>query len=148
MIMGKYHQDPRIVGYVRTKELDKKLDDGSSFFNVGLDAPRCWGDEPPYDFLEPLYRAAPLAGVPVFRIKHGPRGSDGAPESYSFESLTDAGVENFPHGTMLYTDPDQEIARLRAALEKISKIEDSPFAGYWDEINEARSVAKEALGVK
>lgn len=148
MIMGKYHQDPRIVGYVRTKELDKKLDDGSSFFNVGLDAPRCWGDEPPYDFLEPLYRAAPLVWVPVFRIKHGPCGSDGVPESYSFESLTDAGVENFPHGTMLYTDPGQEIARLRTALEKISKIEDRLFAKDCEEIEEARKIANEALGVK
>lgn len=142
----KYYQDPRIVGYVRTKELDKKLDDGSSFFNVGLDAPRCWGDEPPYDFLEPLYRGAPLAGVPVFRIKHGPRGSDGLPESYSFESLTDASVENFPHGTMLYTDPAQEILRLRAALEKITKIEDELFGGDWEEIEEARKIANEALG--
>lgn len=88
-----------------------------------------------------------MAGVPVFRIKHGPRGSDGAPESYSFESLTDAGVENFPHGTMLYTDPGQEIARLRAALEKITKIEDELFGGDWEEIEEARGIANEALGV-
>ncbi|MEZ1749992.1 hypothetical protein QVM33_34195, partial [Pseudomonas aeruginosa] len=53
-----YKQHPQIVGYARKKELAPLLDptqpDGSHIY-IGLDHPACWAEEPPYEFLTPLY---------------------------------------------------------------------------------------------
>lgn len=40
---------------------------------------------------------------------------------------------------------EKERDRLRVALEKIAAIEDNTSGGDWDEIEEARKIAKEAL---
>ncbi|WIT94372.1 hypothetical protein GGJCDIAN_00089 [Pseudomonas phage vB3530] len=58
-----YTQHPQIVGYARKKELEPLLDpcqpDGSHIY-IGLDHPALWAEEPPYEFLTPLY-TAPVA---------------------------------------------------------------------------------------
>lgn len=60
--------------------------------------------------------ASTKTAQPVFEIKHGALGSDGTPTSYSFESLTDAGVENFPHRTRLYAHADVGEVAINAAV--------------------------------
>lgn len=42
-------------------------------------------------------------------------------------------------------EAQSEIARIRGALEKIASIENKDFGGDWDEIEEARVIAKIAL---
>ncbi|HID8310654.1 TPA: hypothetical protein ACXIHT_005735 [Pseudomonas aeruginosa] len=53
-----YKQHPQIIGCARKKELAPLLDpsqpDGSYIY-IGLDHPACWAEEPPYEFLTPLY---------------------------------------------------------------------------------------------
>ncbi|BAJ09085.1 hypothetical protein KPP10_gp120 [Pseudomonas phage KPP10] len=62
-----YTQHPQIVGYARKKELEPLLDpcqpDGSHIY-IGLDHPSLWAEEPPYEFLTPLYTA------PVAKAQH------------------------------------------------------------------------------
>jgi len=41
----------------------------------------------------------------LFEVKHGPLGSDGAPEKIWLQSLTDASLENLPEGTKLFMQP-------------------------------------------
>lgn len=57
-----YTQHPQIVGYARKKDLEPLLDpcmpDGGHIY-IGLDHPSLWSEEPPYEFLTPLYTAAP-----------------------------------------------------------------------------------------
>ncbi|QIQ65600.1 hypothetical protein 26_00001 [Pseudomonas phage Epa26] len=71
-----YTQHPQIVGYAHKKELEPLLDqcrpDGSHIY-IGLDHPSNWEEEPPYEFLTPLY-TAPVAHAP-HRV----------PGEYSFE---------------------------------------------------------------
>lgn len=53
-----YKQHPQIIGYARKKELAPLLDPsqpGGSYIYIGLDHPACWAEEPPYEFLTPLY---------------------------------------------------------------------------------------------
>ncbi|MGU0945865.1 hypothetical protein ACSEVQ_25180 [Pseudomonas aeruginosa] len=58
-----YTQHPQIVGYASKKELEPLLDpcqpDGGHIY-IGLDHPSLWAEEPPYEFLTPLY-TAPVA---------------------------------------------------------------------------------------
>lgn len=58
-----YTQHPQIVGYARKKDLGPLLDpcmpDGGHIY-IGLDHPSLWSEEPPYEFLTPLY-TAPVA---------------------------------------------------------------------------------------
>lgn len=73
-----YKQHPQIVGYARKKELAPLLDptqpDGSHIY-IGLDHPACWAEEPPYEFLTPLY-TGPVAqhsvpdGYRLIRLEH------------------------------------------------------------------------------
>lgn len=67
-----YTQHPQIVGYARKKELAPLLDpsqpDGSYIY-IGLDHPACWAEEPPYEFLTPLYT--------------GPVSQNSAPDGYA-----------------------------------------------------------------
>ncbi|HHN0559942.1 TPA: hypothetical protein ACRNVW_001866 [Pseudomonas aeruginosa] len=73
-----YKQHPQIVGYARKKELAPLLDpsqpDGSYIY-IGLDHPACWAEEPPYEFLAPLY-TGPVAqysvpdGYRLIRLEH------------------------------------------------------------------------------
>ncbi|MGD8185471.1 hypothetical protein ACP9M8_16385 [Pseudomonas aeruginosa] len=69
-----YTQHPQIVGYARKKELEPLLDpcqpDGSHIY-IGLDHPSLWAEEPPYEFLTPLYTA------PVAQAQHS------VPEGYA-----------------------------------------------------------------
>ncbi|QIQ65411.1 hypothetical protein 21_00022 [Pseudomonas phage Epa21] len=62
-----YTQHPQIVGYARKKELEPLLDpcqpDGGHIY-IGLDHPSLWTEEPPYEFLTPLYTA------PVTQAQH------------------------------------------------------------------------------
>lgn len=62
-----YKQHPQIVGYARKKDLEPLLDpcmpDGSHIY-IGLDHPSLWAEEPPYEFLTPLYTA------PVAQAQH------------------------------------------------------------------------------
>lgn len=62
-----YKQHPQIVGYARKKELAPLLDpcqpDGSYIY-IGLDHPACWAEEPPYEFLIPLYAAPVTPALP------------------------------------------------------------------------------------
>lgn len=42
---------------------------------------------------------------PLFEVRHGPLGSDGVPDRFWIESLTDAGPENLTAGTKLFLQP-------------------------------------------
>ncbi|ALJ99246.1 hypothetical protein [Pbunalikevirus phiFenriz] len=62
-----YKQHPQIIGYARKKELAPLLDPsqpGGSYIYIGLDHPACWAEEPPYEFLTPLY-TGPVASHSV-----------------------------------------------------------------------------------
>ena len=53
-----YKQHPHIVGYARTGDLLPLLNrtqPGGSYITIGLDHPECWAEEPPYEWLTPLY---------------------------------------------------------------------------------------------
>jgi len=62
---------------------------------------------------------------PLFEVKHGPLGSDGAPEKSWFASLTDVGIENLPDGTRLFMQP------LLATLQGVTDAESTAVANAW-----------------
>lgn len=74
-----YTQHPQIIGYARKKELEPLLDpcmpDGGYIY-IGLDHPSLWTEEPPYEFLTPLYTAPAQAqysvpdGYRLIRLEH------------------------------------------------------------------------------
>lgn len=68
-----YTQHPQIVGYARKKDLGPLLDpcmpDGGHIY-IGLDHPSLWSEEPPYEFLTPLYTAPVAQAQPSVPIAH------------------------------------------------------------------------------
>lgn len=43
-----------VIGYMRMHDIIKFLTDGAQHESIGMDHPRCWEDEPPYDWLVPI----------------------------------------------------------------------------------------------
>ena len=43
-----------VIGYMRMQDIIKFLTDGAQHESIGMDHPRCWEDEPPYDWLVPI----------------------------------------------------------------------------------------------
>lgn len=43
-----------VIGYARKDEIEQNLNDGSSYFDLGIDHPSCWEDQAQYPWLVAL----------------------------------------------------------------------------------------------
>lgn len=115
-----YTQHPQIVGYARNKELEPLLDPcqphGSHIY-IGLDHPSLWAEEPPYEFLTPLYTA------PVAKAQHSvPDVCDGKEQDAFEEWARKEGLDTSCHPMhWLFLDAKTNSARQgwKAALRYV-----------------------------
>ncbi|BAO58550.1 hypothetical protein [Pseudomonas phage KPP25] len=140
-----YKQHPQIVGYARKKDLEPLLDpcmpDGGYIY-IGLDHPSLWSEEPPYEFLTPLYTA------PVAQAQHS------VPDGYRLirlehfaaikAQLNPEQVDAY-RGRNIY-DEDKVYANWNACRSALDEIKDVFQQIDWDAENELAELLAAAPG--
>lgn len=140
-----YTQHPQIVGYARKKELEPLLDpcqpDGGHIY-IGLDHPSLWTEEPPYEFLTPLYTA------PVTQAQHS------VPDGYrlirlehfaAIKAQLDPKQVDAYRGRNIY-DEDKVYANWNECRSALDEIKDVFQQIDWDAENELAELLAAAPG--
>ncbi|MFN1184669.1 hypothetical protein ACK0NM_22185 [Pseudomonas aeruginosa] len=140
-----YTQHPQIVGYARKKELEPLLDpcqpDGGHIY-IGLDHPSLWAEEPPYEFLTPLYTA------PVAQAQHS------VPDGYrlirlehfaAIKAQLDPKQVDAYRGRNIY-DEDKVYANWNECRSALDEIKDVFQQIDWDAENELAKLLAAAPG--